>query len=307
MRDFLTKALSLALLLCIIFNLGACSFIGGGPTADEPQEDDPVVEKPQPIELDLELMSFNIRINVDGGEHSWDNRKDKIVSYLKARAADVICLQEVVTAQYEYIRDGVSSKYDVIHYRRAERGSEGLAIAYDKEKFELIEQRMFWLSETPDEMSYGWGAKYYRICVNVLLKHKETGAYLDVYNVHLDSESREARLNGIKLIMQKAEGRGYPIYLAGDFNDTIGSPCYQVLDGKLVDCQLYADETMEGTTWHDWGKIPDEKNDSIDFCFVSDDITPLVFRICRDKARDGSYYSDHYAVWTKVKMLVEQN
>lgn len=304
MKTLFKKALAFFLIISVVLCLGSC-FLFEDNNVDENDSQNNVEPKPDPVEISLDLMSYNIRICVDTGVNAWDNRKANMVAYLNSQNADVICMQEVVTVQYQYIFEGVCEKYDIVYYERSGEGSEGLAIAFDKNKFDVVEQRMFWLSETPDEMSLGWGANYYRICVNVLLRHKETGAYLDVYNVHLDSESRDARLNGINLIMQKAEGRGYPIYLAGDFNDVIGSPCYQAIDGKLMDCQVYADETTEGTTWHNWGQIPDDANDSIDFCFVSEDIVPLKFTICRDKAPDGNFYSDHYAVKTSVKIIIE--
>ena len=44
-----------------------------------------------------------------------------------------------------------------------------------EELFELVEEKHFWLSETPQIPSKGWNANYYRVCSYAALKHKATG------------------------------------------------------------------------------------------------------------------------------------
>ena len=256
----------------------------------------------EPTYVEFNLMSYNIRTVGDTGTYSWNNRKANMVKYLKAMEADVITMQEVTTEQYEYLSTGLAEKYQIVHYEREGAGSEGLAIAFDKSKFELQSKSMFWLSETPDVMSKGWGASYYRICVNVLLKQKDTGIYLDVYNVHLDHQVKEARVNGINLILDRASENNYPKFIAGDFNDVANSECYQAIYEKMLDCQLLSDTADFGTTYHNWGAYGETAKESIDFCFVSEEIIPLTFKICRDKTEDGLYYSDHYGVKATVEI-----
>lgn len=293
--------------LCCATALGSCSFFDKFLSSSSSSEySSSIAEVPEIEELEMNLMSYNIRTIGDVGTYAWENRKENMAAYLNSQDSAVICMQEVTTMQFQYLSNAIEDKYTMIHYERQGPGSEGLAIAYDHTMYEVVEQRMFWLSETPDVMSLGWGASYYRICVNVLFKHNDTGAYLDVYNVHLDSEVEKARVEGIKLILAKAEGRNYPIYMAGDFNDVIGSDCYEEIASEMVDCQLVAEETDSGTTWHNWGAIADDKDQNIDFCFVSEDISPLTFKICRDKTADGLFYSDHYGIKTTVRMFVNE-
>lgn len=250
--------------------------------------------------IGFQVMSFNIRVQTsdDKGDKNWSARCAPLVEYLEASEADVICLQEVTKEQAADVKEGLSGPYEVVYYERDNTANaEGLAICYTAD-FELENQSRFWLSETPEEMSKGWGTNYYRICVNLLLRHRETGAYLDVYNVHLDHQSEDARVNGLKLIMERATKKGYPTVVMGDFNSVKDSACYQAISAEMYDCQKESDITDEGVTYHNWGKSIEELNSktAIDFCFVSKNIEPLEFDIKQDTIAPSTYYSDHYAI-----------
>ena len=259
----------------------------------------------------LNLMTFNIRTiaKSDTELRAWDNRKTAVVEYINGLNADVICMQEVKIPQYEYIRDNISVKYEVMHYPIASGAdSGGEAVAYNKEIFEKVEDKRFWLSETPEVESIGWDADYKRVCANVLLKHKETGIMLNVFNVHLDHIGAVARKKGIELIMERARETNYPTFLTGDFNTKETCECYKAAADYLQDCQKTAPDTDEGISFNKWGVIGDYSTTPIDFCFVSkENMKPLVFKICRDKWDGKNYYSDHYALKTIVEVTSDSN
>lgn len=283
--------LFLAVLIVGIASLSGCDFFG-------PKEKTKNVE--------LKVMSFNIRVQTadDKGEKNWSKRCAPVVEYLKASEADVICLQEVTKTQADNLTDGLDGAYNLVFYERENSGNaEGLAICYTDD-FTLKAQDRFWLSETPDEMSKGWGANYYRICVNLLLQHNETGVYMDVYNVHLDHQVELARENGLQLILQKSRAKGYPTVLAGDFNTTKESDCIKNISSEMTNCQEEAYyESDEGITYHNWGTPIEELNSksAIDFCFVSRDILPLEFDILQETRGEDAYYSDHYAITSLLR------
>lgn len=248
----------------------------------------------------VEVMSFNIRtLANDPGERHWSSRGPHVIEYIEEKGADIVCLQEVRSSQYEDIAEGLDGVYEIVYYAR-EGGSdpEGLAICY-RPDYRLVSKDMFWLSETPDEMSLGWGARYYRICVNVLLETPE-GAYLNVFNVHLDHEVEEARVNGLDLIISAAGEAGYPTLLAGDFNTDERSGCYTEVANVYDDCAKVAPETDSGVTYQNWGEIT--SGTAIDFCFVSKDICTNRFGILRDAISEGVYYSDHYAIAAEIEV-----
>lgn len=56
------------------------------------------------------------------------------------------------------------------------KNGEALGIAYDPDRFELSDRHYFWLSPTPDEMSYGWDeVSYHRIACCAVVTDKAYG------------------------------------------------------------------------------------------------------------------------------------
>lgn len=301
-KTVIFKALSLLFAINLLF--GILSGCDNKDTSSKPKD----TPKPVTTEETAEhiLMSFNIRNtnSSDYGNQMWFYRKEKLVQYLLENDAQVICMQEVKKSQYTFLETALKNKYGMIYFTREEsNNAEGLAVAYDKSVFKPADQKVFWLSDTPEEQSKGWGAKYYRICVNVLLEDIKTGGKLNVFNTHLDNASAEARINSAKLLVQKAKEGNYPAFIAGDFNDKINSECYNTFAADMTDCQQAAPDTDNGTTYNGWGAVADDKTTPIDFLFVSPEtITPKSFKICRDKWDGENYYSDHYAIKANVQV-----
>ena len=245
-------------------------------------------------------MSFNIRTDTDRGERSWTQRKDNVIEYILEKDADILTLQEIKENQYVDLYKGLHETYDILYFVRDDKdNSEGLAILY-KKTFELVDHDLFWLSETPDKMSLGWGAKYYRICVNALLRSPE-GCYINVFDVHLDHQVEKARDEGLALILQRMGQDPYPALVSGDFNAESSDSCYEVAASVLKDCQKEAKVSEQGDTFQNRGD-PTTDPTKIDFAFVSQDIDVESFSILDEKDEDGNYYSDHYAIETELRI-----
>ena len=218
-------------------------------------------------------------------------------------------MQEVKEEQYHDISAKISSRYDIVwHGRDNTEGNtgEGLATAYDKSVWKLVEEGFFFLSETPDVLSKGWDASHRRICAFALLENVENGEKMNVFNVHLDVSGKIAREKGIELVLSAIEKSEYPSFLCGDFNCGSDETAYKLTAHAMLDCQQSAPDADSGTTFNAWGGIsPDAEGPVIDFCFVSKrGVEPLKFEICRDKWGEGNanFYSDHYAVKTVLSI-----
>ena len=238
--------------------------------------------------FNVTVKTFNIRYKTadDTGVTHWDSRKQAVYDYINGQNASIVCMQEVTAAQKNDLAANITERFDMFWYGRDDGTSgEGLAIAYDKSMWTLIEKDCFWLSETPDTPSKGWGASKRRICVTALLEHKETGAKFMVFNVHLDHAAEAARVNGISLVMQRIKACEYPVYLCGDFNCTPESEAYAISTGELQDAQMTALDSDEGSTFIGWnGSYTDEDKYVIDYCmFSKENIVPLTFEICDGK------------------------
>ena len=252
--------------------------------------------------LDATFMSFNIKCDT-----SPDNRTNEVISYILGSGADIVCTQEVEKIQYDMMQTGLAEKYGTVWYSRQGSDKQGLAISYDKSLWELVETTRFWLSETPETQSKGWGASYYRICVTALLEHKETGARVNVFNVHLDHQVEAARVNGIKLVLDRAALSEAPVMICGDFNDRIGSDTYKAVSDVLQDAQQTATVSDEGRTYHNNFAYEDYDGTAIDFCFFTKDVFEInKFEICRDRRTDNNgALSDHYPIKVTLKFIYE--
>ena len=296
MFNFRKGFITFALLSCFV----SCS--GGNSSLQFSQENNIKDDS------NYRVMSFNIRVAADSGVKSWKTRKTLVANHVLEKMPDVVCMQEVQRNQYQDLLQYLGDYYQIVYYERESGNNpEGLAILFTKD-FTLEEKSMFWLSETPEQMSKGWGASYYRICVNTLLKNKD-GNYLNVYNVHLDHQVALAQQNGMSLILDRIEEKGeFPTVVMGDFNVDSNDPTYKIIDEKMIDCRIEAPETDSGLTFNGFGS--QEKNDAasedsskgpIDHCFVSNDISPLKFVIFNEKSSKGYYISDHYSIMSVIE------
>lgn len=296
MKRFLVIVVAAAIAVCLL--VGCAKHTPPAQTEDDSPADAPSNE--------YLVYSFNIRLKTpfEFGTR-WDARKEDVAEYIDASGADVLCLQEVTTPQYEYL-DEALTKYSVIWYPRDDSSdSEGLAILCS-DSFEVLEQDRFWLSETPDEQSKGWGAMYPRICVHAKLQHSD-GDVFDVYNVHLDHISERARTNGIKLVVERALASDAPAIVAGDFNADSESDCYAEISGSLCDAYVAAPDSKGGYTYNNWGLAPTDAL-AIDHIFFTDDIDVKVFRVLYDfiDGEEGRYYSDHFAVASRFSLSADR-
>jgi len=257
--------------------------------------------------IDINLMSFNIRTGIDGGIKSWDSRKEALIKIVLDADPSVVCFQEVQPTQIDDLEVYLgAASYEILYIQ-----GDGTAIAYKINDWEKISESRFWLSETPDTPSKGWGAQYSRTCINILLKHKLTGQYLNVFGTHLDFNTT-ARSNSIKLIMERiaaaneAAGMIYPTFIAGDFNGELETAGHLEASTQYRDPRYYAPITDFYTTMSKWGEADDTSTSSvIDHIFVSPEYFVChELEVIRTRDETGFYPSDHFAVVAKVSLII---
>ena len=251
-----------------------------------------------------DILSLNCKVTNanDAGNKRWQVRCPLIADYLNDLAPDVVLLQEVAKSQYEDLKALLPDYASVWYGRSTGSNPEGLAIFFSS-RFELTKQTRFYLSETPDSpaLSGQWGAAYERFAVHVTLYDSVAKKPLEVFNVHLDNSSKQARENGIALVASRANATGHNSVIAGDFNTDSGSKCYKTLAKNFTDAQAAAPDSDSGLSYHNYGNGTGWTS-NIDFIFCSKTLTALEFRIRDEKAPGGIYYSDHYAVWAKLTL-----
>lgn len=246
----------------------------------------------------VRIMSFNIRC----GEYK--RRKNIVPQLIQEYAPDSLGIQECTYEWYLQLTEKLP-EYEFIGVGRdsgdiSEDCGEISAVLFRKDKYTLVDSGTFWVSETPDEVSYGWDAACRRICTWAILKNIETGEEYAHVNTHLDHEGDLARVNGSKMVAEFALSFDMPTVLTGDFNFKKETDLYNgIIATGLRDAQDLADSTMNGKTYH--GYDGGEEGKPIDFVFVNDGVSSVsTYKIIREKYA-LRYTSDHYPIYADVK------
>ena len=258
---------------------------------------------------EVTVMSYNIRCMTT---ENWSVRVQLIGEGIASVAPDLIGMQEVTISrvrkldQLDNLKEIVGDEYGCIAYGR-DSGNKGEAcvIFYKKSRFELLDEGVFWLSETPDEVSRYSGAACNRTAAYAYLKDKVTGGELVYYNTHLDHVSDEARIYGQQVIfdhMQTTFAADMPKILTGDFNYSEGSDCYVTATTVMNDAKYLATTSDSGKTFHGYNGGIDGL--PIDFCLLSKNVQKVRSYTILRTVRDGQYASDHYAIYVNLTLPV---
>lgn len=200
----------------------------------------------------INVMTYNIRLDTSNdGENAWTYRKEALLQQIVNNKIDIFGIQEGLPHQVAYC-DSVLVNYNYVGVGRDDgnTGGEYSSIFFNKNKFQVIKQHTFWLSETPSKPSKGWDAAYPRICTYVLLKNKKSQKLFWIFNTHFDHIGIEARQESAKLIINKIteiNTNNYPVVLLGDFNLTEDSTVIQYLNSVYKDSKNVVQQKTNDT------------------------------------------------------------
>ena len=251
-------------------------------------------------ETRLTVMSYNIRYGkAHDGDNSWDNRKAATTAMLKDVKPDIFGVQEALKNQAKYI-ERTCPKYKGYGVGRKDGKDkdEHMSIFYNTKVLDMLDCGTYWLSETPDVPSKGWDARHERTATWALMQVRKTGEKFFFVNTHLDNKGKQARKNGLALIVERIAAMnpdGYPMVLTGDFNVKPSDNCLDDLD-KIMTSARKSSIFPEKGSYNGFGSA----NKIIDYIYYSG------FSKCRkfdvvDKTYKGiPYISDHYPIVTEL-------
>lgn len=251
----------------------------------------------------IKMMSYNLRCisPTDWGKKAWFYRANLVIDDIENEKPGIIGFQESTKWHYKYLVDTLKGYDSVIEYRDEAFNSEGCPIFYNTSIYELVDKGSFWLSETPEVMSKSWGAQYNRVCSYVILTDKASGEDFVVFNTHLSHVSDEARINGIKVVLDKiAEFGSLPSVIMGDFNALEGSETYNSVTENFLDAKKVAEKTSDSHTYQNWGNP--EKFQRIDYFMVSKTGFKINSYDVLSAVHDGIYSSDHCPIVLEVEI-----
>ena len=250
----------------------------------------------------ITVGSFNVRVPCDPEPNDWASRKDRVHRDLKRLRFDIFGAQEAVPMQ---VADLDAAGYEHRgHGRKEDRSGEGTPVFFRADRFEPLEDKTIWLSETPDVFSVDYGSSLPRIATIVRFRDRETGRELVFANVHLahraiDAECRVKQLSVLLAELKKYQAAGLPVILTGDFNAHPDSSAYLLAAEQFRDSSKISQTPpvcREGRTFHGYKRVrPEDRRDlPIDYIFVSDGITVLSYESFDNFDENGLASSDHF-------------
>ena len=246
----------------------------------------------------VKLISYNIRTSWGhDGDHSWQHRRPATVRMLREEAPDVFGLQEAMQDQLQYI-DAECPQYARVGVDRDGDAASGetMAVYYLRDRFDLLDSGTFWISDTPEQVSRGWDAACNRTVTWVELRDKASGKEFFYFNTHLDHQGRQAREEGVKLIVSKIREIAGPrsaVVLGGDLNAPADSPVFRPLLRTMKAARSKAAESDSKGTFNGFGTAPDTI--ILDHLFFRGRIRCRRF-VTLDGNYGAPYISDHYPI-----------
>lgn len=267
-----------------------------------------VIASPQGAKADdaplrVRVMAFNLRYdNPADGDNRWAHRADLALSVIADADADFIGLQEAMPHQIAALLQGLPDYAHVGRSReRDERRGEAVPILYRKDRWKLVDQATFWLSDSPDEPgSTGWGNTIPRIATLATFEHAALDRRVTVLNTHFDHQSQPARLRSAAAVVRRLGAIEGPVVLTGDLNADEQNPALAALrDAGWIDTfRVRHPDEKSVHTYHAFTGEP--RGGKIDYVMVRQGVRVVDADILR-VSRDGRYPSDHFPVWAVVE------
>ncbi|MBR6054373.1 MAG: endonuclease/exonuclease/phosphatase family protein [Bacteroidales bacterium] len=266
----------------------------------------------------LKVMSYNIRFGSASEkkpEYEWKNRKAATPALIEDIAPDIMGLNEPEWDQHEFIlrscRDYAG--YDIPR-DPGSKEKESEPIYWNRKKIKPLKLGVFWMSETPDVPSRSWGARHYDLATWGIFKIKATGEKFFFMNIHLDSQSVEARRQGLKMAFERCSSlnpENLPVILSGDFN--MRQNCDEVVefDTMMSNSRLTAENVISDVpTFHGFGRFlgdyqynPGKGGNrvTLDYIYHRGFSRCLSYETITRSYENVPYVSDHYPIVAELE------
>lgn len=253
----------------------------------------------------LKVMSYNVRRHVESdGENAWPNRRDFLASQIDFYAPDVLGVQEDFPEHVAWLGERLSTYGRVGQGREGPNLGEHCSIFYNRRRLEMNKTGTFWLSETPNEVSTGWDARYPRVVTWARFTDRRSGKGFLALNTHLDHQGRRARANSLDLVLTmlpEINPTNLPYVFMGDFNLRPESEPMQQLSGKLTDAFVVAPSRLGPEVTFAGFSGDNEGRRRVDYLMLSAGFEVINYATLTDRI-DGRHASDHFPILTTLRL-----
>ena len=285
------------------------------------------------VELDLRIGTYNVwahyaraglvRKGKADASRSWEKSREAVADLIVKLDCDFIGMQEVSDVCRDdlakLVKKAGGKKYKlwwVNTYPEGHKNVVGNAVFYDKKKFKLSEQNIYYFSPTPEKMSKGWDCKrHYRASLVTVVTHKKTGKQFFLLATH-GPLKKEANANAGRLLVEfdkKYNKAGLPSIALGDMNARPNQAFHKAMCAHFEDCFLVAEEKCGTIGTFNSSKGSDRNftvsNRRIDHIYVHStdkgELKVKKYYVNRDKYKiDGQmlYPSDHNPVVAEITL-----
>lgn len=227
----------------------------------------------------LKIATFNLRMDTPSdGENAWFHRKDMVNDLIRFYGFDLFGTQEGFTHQLNDILRLSDYRFIGVGRDDGKDAGEHCAIFYRSDRFKVLDQGDFWLSEHPEKPGRGWdGTCCNRICTWGKFEDLKNHKQFYFFNVHYEYEGDVARRESSNLMISriKSIAGNQPVFLTGDFNAFPTEEPIRILNdsGFLNDSYKITKEAPFGPvcTYHGYDSTI-KTEERLDYIWVTDSI-----------------------------------
>lgn len=215
-------------------------------------------------ELNLRVGTYNVwshlaragkvRKGNAAEERSWESSKRAVAQQIVDIDCDILGMQEVTSVCRDDLAKLVKKvggkKYKlwwVNTYPEGHRSVVGNAVFYDKKRFKLSQQKIYYFSPTPKVISKGWDEKrYYRASLTTVVTDKKSGKRFFLFATH-GPLKKEANANAGRLLVEwdkSYNAEALPSIAVGDMNARPEQAFHKAMCAHFEDCALVAKEKV---------------------------------------------------------------
>ena len=250
----------------------------------------------------LKIATFNLRMDTPSdGENAWFHRKDMVNDLIRFYGFDLFGTQEGFTHQLNDILRLSDYRFIGVGRDDGKDAGEHCAIFYRSDRFKVLDQGDFWLSEHPEKPGRGWdGTCCNRICTWGKFEDLKNHKQFYFFNVHYEYEGDVARRESSNLMISriKSIAGNQPVFLTGDFNAFPTEEPIRILNdsGFLNDSYKIPKEAPFGPvcTYHGYDSTI-KTEERLDYIWVTDSIQIDKYGVLTNTLY-GHTPSDHFPV-----------
>ena len=250
----------------------------------------------------LKIATFNLRMDTPSdGENAWFHRKDMVNDLIRFYGFDLFGTQEGFTHQLNDILRLSDYRFIGVGRDDGKDAGEHCAIFYRSDRFKVLDQGDFWLSEHPEKPGRGWdGTCCNRICTWGKFEDLKNHKQFYFFNVHYEYEGDVARRESSNLMISRIKSivGNQPVFLTGDFNAFPTEEPIRILNdsGFLNDSYKITKEAPFGPvcTYHGYDSTI-KTEERLDYIWVTDSIQIDKYGVLTNTLY-GHTPSDHFPV-----------